>query len=317
MGCCRYQCGTFVIALRIRAQHYASTARIFVSNLQGLPIRILEDPIVLSAVLAALLPLLTAGILTGCIGGMIGVRSAGSAIALAFVIAHLSILGWPPLPPGSSLQKIVYIALIGLFLGVALDFLIDRAPIKPVALIWPGVIIAWLGWQQLLGLEVLDLARLVLVWFAGGFIFDRLLAFRTAEIIAPTMVLVAGIGMSAIAMIGTAASLSQLAAAVAAATGGFLLWNWPRQRYPFSIAALYGAASALFGVGAATVLFTRASSLALAILLLVFVVGSIRDRLPLTDGPVWGPISFGIIVTIPMLLAIAVAFFVAPGSTNY
>lgn len=248
---------------------------------------------------------------------MIGVRAAGSAIVLAFVIAHLSILGWPPLPPGSSLQKIVYIALIGLFLGAVLDFLIDRAPIRPVALIWPGVITAWLGWQQLLGFEVLDLARLFLVWFAGGFIFDRLLALRTTEIIAPTMVLVTGIGMSAIALIGAAASLSQLAAAAAAATGGFLLWNWPKQRYPFSITALFGAASALFGVGAATVLFTRASTLALAILLLVFAAGSIRDRLPLCSKPVWGPIAFGAIAAITALLAIAVAFFVAPGSTDY
>lgn len=285
--------------------------------MQGLPIQILEDPFVLSAVLAALLPLVTAGILTGGIGGTIGVRAAGCAIALAFVIAHLSILGWPPLPPGSSLQKIVYIALIGLLLGVVLDFFADLAPIRPAALIWPGAILVWLGWQQLLSLEALSLARLALVWLAGAFVFDRLLALRTANIVAPTMVLVAGLGMSAIAMIGTAASLSQLAAAVAAATGGFLVWNWPKQRYPFSMAALFGAASAWFGVGATIVLFTRASSLALAILLGIFAVGSIRARLPLADRPVWGPIVFGIIVMIPMLLAIAAAFFVAPVSTDY
>ena len=266
--------------------------------------------------LAALLPLLAAGILTGGIGGMIGVRAAGCAIALAFVIAHLSILGWPPLPPRSSLQKIVYIALIGLLLGIVLDYLIDRVPIKPVALIWPGVILVWLGWQQLLGLELFDLARLVLLWFAGAFVFDRLLALRAAEITAPTMVLVAGLGMSAIAMIGNAASLSQLAAASAAATGGFLLWNWPKQRYPFSMAALFGAASALFGVGVTIVLFTRASSLALAILLGIFAAGSIRARMPLADRPIWGPVAFGIIVMIPMLLAIAAAFFVAPVTTD-
>ena len=267
--------------------------------------------------LAALLPLLAAVILTGGIGGMIGVRAAGCAIALAFVIAHLSILGWPPLPPQSSLQKLVYIALIGLLLGAVLDLLIDRVPVRTVALVWPAVILAWLGWQQLLGLEPLDLARLVLLWFAGAFVFDRLLAHRVAEIISPTMVLVAGIGMSAIALIGNAASLSQLAAAVAAATGGFLLWNWPKQRYPFSMTALFGAASALFGVGAAIVLFTRASTLALAILLGIFAAGSMRARLPLAGRPVWGPLAFGVAAAIPMLLAVATAFFVAPGSTDY
>ena len=57
---------------------------------------------------------------------------------------------------------------------------------------------------------------------------------------------------------------------------------------------LFGAASALFGVGATIVLFTRASSLALAILLGIFAAGSMRARLPLADRPVWGPIAFGV-----------------------
>ena len=100
---------------------------------KGYLIQILEDPFFLSAVLAALLPLVAAGILTGCIGGTIGDRAAGSSIGLAFIIAYLSILGWPPLLPRSSLHKIVYLALIGLLLGVVLDFLIDRVPIRAVA----------------------------------------------------------------------------------------------------------------------------------------------------------------------------------------
>ena len=284
--------------------------------MQGLSIQILEDPFFLSAVLAALLPLVAAGILTGCIGGTIGDRAAGSSIGLAFIIAYLSILGWPPLSPRSSLHKIVYLALIGLLLGVVLDFLIDRVPIRAVGLIWPGVVLAWLGAPQLLGLEVHGLARFVLVWLAGAFMFDRLLALREAKIVAPTMVLVTGIGMSAIALIGAAASLSQLAAAVAAATGGFLLWNWPKQRYPFSMVALFGAASALFSIAATIVLFTRASTLALAILLGIFVAGLLRARLPFVDRPVWGPVAFGLIAMIPMLLAVAAASFVALGSTD-
>lgn len=266
--------------------------------------------------LAALLPLVVAAVLTGCIGGAISVRAAGASIGLAFIIAYVSILGWPPLPPRSSLHKIVYLALIGLVLSVVLDFFIDRIQIKAVTLIWPAIIICWLGWQRVLGLEVLDLARLVLLWLAGAFIFDRLLTLREAHIAAPTMVLVAGIGMSAIALIGAAASLSQLAAAVAAATGGFLLWNWPKQRYPFSMVALFGAASALFSIAVTIVLFTRASTLALAILLGIFAASWLRARLPLADRPVWGPVVFGLVAMVPMLLAVAAAYFVALGSTE-
>ncbi|MBI3702327.1 MAG: hypothetical protein HY244_00395 [Rhizobiales bacterium] len=122
--------------------------------------------------------------------------------------------------------------------------------------------------------------------------------------------------MSAIAFIGAAASLSQLAAATAAATGGFLLWNWPQQRYPFAMTALFGAATALFAVATTIVLFTRANPLAMAVLLGLFIAGAAHKRLPLAERPVGGPIMFGIIVLIPVLLAVAVSFFTAP-STDY
>ena len=62
---------------------------------------------------------------------------------------------------------------------------------------------------------------------------------------------------------------------------------------------------------------THASPLALAILLAIFVVGAIRAKLPLADRPAWGPVAFGLAAALPMLLAIAAALLVAPGSTDY
>ncbi|MBI3704588.1 MAG: hypothetical protein HY244_12275, partial [Rhizobiales bacterium] len=135
----------------------------------------LDDPFILSAVLAALLPLIVAGLLAGFLGRAIDARAAGCAIALAFLVAQTSILGWPALPPRSSLHKIAYIVSIGLLLGIVLDFLLARAPTRAVAAIWSAAIVLWLGWQQLIGRDVLDLTRLVLVWLAGAFVFDRLL----------------------------------------------------------------------------------------------------------------------------------------------
>jgi hypothetical protein len=219
----------------------------------------------------------------------------------------VAIFGWPPLPPRSSLQKIVYVALIGLVIGIALDALNARQRTRLVALVWPGVVVAWIGWQQLIGLNALDLARLAVLWVAGAFIFDRLFALRDTDIAAPTLVLVAGLGVSLVAFLGAAASLSQLAAATAAGIAGFLLWNWPKLRYPFSATTMFGIASALFGVGVAIVLFTRASTLAMAILLLTFATGEVRRVVPFFARPVWGPVAFGVAAAIPVLLAIAVA----------
>jgi hypothetical protein len=270
----------------------------------------------MSAVLSTLLPLLAAAIAAGIIGRTIGAEAAGSAIILGFAVAYLAILGWPVLPPQSSLHKIILVSVAGLFLGTALLLSASRAWIRPMTIIWPGIIVAWLGSRQLIGLEASDLLTLAALWLAGAFIFDRLAAPPAAEIDAPTMVLIAGIGTSLIAFLGSAASLSQLAAALAAATGGFLLWNWPKKRYPFSIPTLFGTASTLLAIGAATVLFTRASTLALLILLVTFAAGIIRSRILFIERPVAGPIAFGAACAIPMLVAVAVAFLTATGPVD-
>ena len=276
----------------------------------------LDDPFILSALLASVLPLLVSVILTGPCGRWMGIRVAGLAITVAFVVAHVAIFSWPPLPPRSSLQKLAYIAPIGLLIGILLEFTVVRVPYRRVALLWCAAILVWIGWRQLIGLQLVDLARLGAMWLAGAFVFDRLLVTRTQDVAAPTMLLVAGIGMSVIAFIDHAASLSQLAAAVAAATGGFLLWNWPKTRYPFSIATLFGAGSAFVGVASAIVLFTPATVVALVILLGIFLLGSLRGRLA-AAGPVWAPILFGLVALVPMALAVALAIFMSPPLKYY
>jgi len=271
---------------------------------------LLDDPFVMSAVLAALLPLALSAIFTGGLGA-ISMRAAGCAIVIAFVIAHLAIFGMPPLPPRSSLQKIAYAAVLGLALGIALEMLGSRAPVKCIARAWPAVIVIWLGWQQLISLEPLALLRLALVYCAGAFVLDRLLVWRDSDIVVPSMLLVAGLGACGVAFLGAAASLSQLAAALAAATGGFLLWNWPTRRHALSVAAVFGAGSALFATAAATALFTRANDTALAMLVLVFAAGYLRDKLPLPQGPALRGLAFGAVALLPALAAVALAFFLS------
>ena len=57
-------------------------------------------------------------------------------------------------------------------------------------------------------------------------------------------------------------------------------------------------------------------TLAMAVLLGLFIASAVRKTLPLADRPAWGPVVFGIIALIPVLLAVAMAFFSAP-STDY
>jgi len=268
---------------------------------------ILDDPFIMGVVLAAALPLVIALILSGAFGRAIGPHAAGLSLVIAFIVVHLAIFGWPLFPPRSSLQKIVYLAGAGLALGLVLDRISSRLP----ALIWPAVIVAWLGWPRLAGMQPFDLIALLLLWLAGAFVFDRLLAVRTAGIVAPTLLLVAALGASGIAFTAYAESLSQLAAALAAAAGGYLLWNWPKLRYGFSAGAVFSATTAFFAVATSIVLFTRASLPATAILLVVFALGPLRTRIPLAGRPVLGPLVFGAVAMLPVLAAIAAAVLMA------
>lgn len=276
-------------------------------NIGGMLVHFLNDALVLSALLATLLPLFVSFVATGAIGTLVATRVAGIAVILAFIIAYVAILGSPPWPPRSSLQKIVYVSVIGLLVGAVLEPAALRKLRRPLALIWPGVLVAWFGSRHILNLEWQDVLVLTPLWLGGAVMFDRLVVYRDAELVAPTMMLAAGIGTSLVAVLGSAAALSQLAAVVAAATGGFLLWNWPKRRYPFSVATLFGAASTLFSIIVTTVLFTRSSIAALAMAVLVFLIGALRDRSPTLQRPIVGPVAFGLTAAVPMLLMIGIA----------
>ncbi len=266
------------------------------------------------------IPIAVAILLTGavrfCVGKSRGSLASGASIGIAFLVGYALLLTWPAFPPRSSGQKIAYIVLAGSVIGFLIDLLRGGRSLRILAaVIWPAVIVGWLGWRQLTNLSMDTAVPLALLWLAGIFIFERM--SETVEKVssdASVLTLASAIGASLVALIGASGSIAQLYGAVAGATGGFLLWNWPRARFPFAYGALLGGGGALFALAASLTLFSDASRLALAVLLLIFLAPSVARRVPVKEASALSPIAIGVVAIAPVAVAVAIALSIAGDS---
>jgi hypothetical protein len=266
-----------------------------------------------------LLPLALSFILVGAIRVLLGRPNgpllAAAAIAAAIGITYAVLFGWPTFPPHASSQKVAYLVLFGLAAGLVLDLRgHSRAMNWLAAIVWPGVIIIWLAWRQLSAPSAETLITLGILWLVGLFQFAVLFRERGPNPASAVIVLFAAIGGAFIALFGASGSVGQFYGIVAAAIGGFLLWNWPVPRFQFGGLGTIGAGGAFFTLAVQTVLFTSASKLALATLLLVFLAPFAAKKLPFAGRPALGTISLGIAAAIPALIAAIIAFIITGDS---
>jgi hypothetical protein len=264
-----------------------------------------------------LVPIVLGFVLTGAIrfanGPSSGPHVAPAAAGLAFLVAYLVIVGVPPMPPISSMQKLAYATAGGLVLGFLLDLAKAPPPVRwvvfPLSL---ALILYWVGNPKLTSPEVWAILGFVALWLGAVIGLWRLEAGRNAGLNPAVKLLIASLGVAVIAMFGQSAALAQLGFALATALGGFMLWNWPVHRYPYGAVLLMGVGTALAVIVFILALYTRASVIALAILLLVFFADLVARRIRLGDSGLakaLEPYLLAAICLIPALAAAAVAHF--------
>jgi hypothetical protein len=259
-------------------------------------------------------PLLAALVLTGCLrfafGARLGPLLAGGAIALAFSAGYLARLGVPDFPPDAAMQKLVFIAALGFVIGFFVDIFqgVERDRL-PMILVWPVLVVAWIGWREVLNYTGQVGVTMAVSWAFGAFIMIRLTGQPEESKSAPAfMLLFATIGVGILAVIAHSPMIAQLAAALATGTIGFLLWNWPVVRYPLGAMGALGGGGVLLGLAVNLGLFAESVSRpALAVLILVFVAPPLAARLPLGRHPVLGPMVLAIVAAIPVLIAVVIA----------
>jgi hypothetical protein len=250
-----------------------------------------------------------------CLGHTLGNRMASASVGIAFLVGYTLLFTWPVFPPTSAGQKLPYIVLAGLAIGLIIDLLKTPTIFKYLAIIfWPAVIIAWLGWRQLTNLSVETGLTLGLLLIAAIFMFDRLANSGARKSNASVVLLTASLGASFLTFIGASGSLSQIYAILAAAAGGFLLCNWPTSKFTFGTSALMAGGGAFLSLATSVILFSETHLISFAILLLVFLAPLGARKLPWQNSSALGPVMVGATGAIPVIVATAIALYIAGDS---
>lgn len=269
----------------------------------------LNDPLVQTAALP-LAAALIAALLIRLLGGPgRGAALAGAGIVLGFITAYVAIAGAPSPEPRGAAQKLVYIAIAGLAIGLLID--LWRAPgwIAWTALLaWPTLALAWLAESRLAQATLETWILLGPVWLAIMATMLRLERAARRDIDAGILMLVLCLGLGSIALFGRSAAFTQFSFALAAAVGGFLLLNWPKPRFAMGSAVLIGAGGTLTAIGAILVLFSRAERWALAVLLLTLIADPLCRRVLPKSGP-WRAPVLAIATGVPALAAAAISYY--------
>jgi hypothetical protein len=275
------------------------------------------------AVQSGILPLACAFLLTAVLrsigGKRRGTRIASGAIGAALLTSSVLVLGLPVWPAHTGMQKFFYLAAGGLLLGLALDLRGTSSHRSLLAgLLWMAVAFVWLAWPQLDRPYTLWL--LAGICLAGVTIIVRVSNRPNCDTSAPIMFLLASASLACIAFVSGSVSIAELGFALAAAFGGFLLWNWPQPRYPFAAAGLLGGGIAVLALAFLVVLLTDATPWVLTPLLLIFFLDSLAHRLPAGAGLLrqsLQPVYLTVLGAVAGALAVLVAWYGGQSDSLY
>ncbi len=281
----------------------------------------IQEIVIDALVSGVVLPLLVAIVAVGAIRyglvDSIGRPLAAGAIAVGMLVSITAMDSWPPFPPVSASQKLVYLVLFGVILGTLMD-LVGKPPAfqRLSALLWPTVVVGWIGWRQIAALDPVALATLAVIDIAGMVLLWRLYEEPGPSANAPVALIAASIGAAIIAFIGQSSSVSQYYGALAAATGGYVLWNWPSPRDTFGAAGVLGGGGAFLALTTIMFQFTETNKLALVFVLPVFLCPIVARATRYGRGGASAPVATGVISIVPVALAVALAIIMEPGALN-
>ncbi|MCW7539134.1 hypothetical protein OOT46_14920 [Aquabacterium sp. A7-Y] len=246
-----------------------------------------NHPLVQSVALPFAVALAAAGGLKAALPGTGPSRWPGAALGLALLVSVAWLLGWSR-NPATLVEKLPWLLAAALLAGLLLDGL--KAPgaaaMGVAALLWGGALVWMRGPSLGLGLAAWVLGLLVLMALAA--------AARDASCAAPgettapagalAMVVVASLGVAALAMARDSLVLFQLGVLLAAASGGLALWLWPKQRLGLGASALLPAGLAWLALAWALLVLTAAPPWVLGVLTAGFAAAALVRRLRL-PGP--------------------------------
>ena len=243
---------------------------------------------------------------------------ASIGVGIGFLLAVYLVVDGLVWPPRTAVQKLPYITAGLVLAGTMLERLAARRPL----FLWSAMpmlaaMLLWLDWPRLAGTSSGDPWPAVLVLLAGGVMLWTLVR-GDGKGRAPgmSMLVLAALGLAGAAFNAGSLVLFQAALALAAAAGGFALWNWPRPRLPPGPAGILVGGGGLLSLAMLLLTLTEIRPWALVPLLAVFFTDRLARRLPVfgrLDPDVMEAV-WVVVLSLPLVAAAALLAAPAPAA---
>ncbi|BAI74674.1 hypothetical protein AZL_b00110 (plasmid) [Azospirillum sp. B510] len=278
---------------------------------------LLQDPFVQSSVLPLVVGLILVGLLH-----LLRRSLASAGIAAGFLVVFAMVIGLPALPPPSSMGKLFWSSAIGLLLGVLADLAGVRSRAAALALaVWLAGSLLWIALPAL-DSAVAVISLLVLLGAALWVAFGNSSETGGRPTAPAATLLALALAVGGTALIGSSASIAQMALALTASAGAFLLWNWPVERHGWGLSGQVATGIALL-LAAVLALFTQTQAAVLLLALPALLAGRagrfIPRLIPLGDGLIGRAASAAavtVVAVLPALVAIGAAYALSGGEAS-
>jgi hypothetical protein len=281
----------------------------------------LNHPVIESLFLPLVLTLLLTALLHWTLGVDRGKRLGAAAIGLSLLVTHAVIFELPVWPPRTGMQKLPLIVCLLLAGGVLFDITTPRrGVVAAVTIMAVGLLAVWLGWPQLMHHDMGLILLLFTTSLTALFSLVGVVQAPPAGANRAAMILLAALGLAGASLQAGSLALFQIALALAAAVGGFALWNWPRPRLPLTGSGVAVGVLGCFALALLLLLLTPIRPWVLLPLALIFTTDYLARRLPVPAG--WQrttlePLYIAALAVLPLLLTLLLSATPTPQEPLY
>lgn len=280
----------------------------------------LDNPIVWAMLVCFALGVVLAGIVRIRRWPVLTSLVPPAVFGAAYVLTYQQI---PPFPPVGSTNKIFYIWIAAILVGLAVELGPKAAWLaRALAVLVPALIVVWIGWPRLSNPDPALAAAMIGLWLGGALVLLQLVDVTAAtpetnggSLVAGAILIALTVGFAPVALLGASSTSLMLCLAAAAGFGAAAIWELVVPRGGFGPVAIFGSAGGLLAVVDTVTLITRQiDPFALALLLLIPYVGPIGARF-LLPGRIRGrarQILVGLLAASPILAVAAILLWRHP-----
>ncbi len=206
-------------------------------------------------------------------------------LAAAVLLSLWFILGGISLPPQGPVEKLAYIVGAGLLAGVLAELVGGPRGLRLLALLWPWLVVGWIAWPKLQGLDWHTMALAAGIALAGSIVMAQLWESRGGP--GGLLLVIAALALGGIALYDASFTMARIMAPLGAGLAGAALGAWAStggRGFPLGGALLIAGGGLFVAQAAVLLLYTPASVWPIAFLIPLFFAEVMASRVAGSGG---------------------------------